>query len=86
MDALDGNAIAGHLFAHFGVEMTTATGACAHCGTEAQIAELRVYVRAPGAVARCHACGGVVVVIAEISGVSRVDYSCFKLTSASSAT
>ena len=86
MDALDGNAIAGHLFAHFGVEMTTATGACAHCGTEAQIAELQVYVRAPGAVARCRACGGVVIVIAEISGVSRVDYSCFKLTSASSST
>lgn len=86
MDALDGNAIAGQLFAHFGVEMTTATGACAHCGTTAQIAELRVYTRAPGTVVRCRACGQVVIVIAEIRGASRVDYSCFKLASASSST
>jgi hypothetical protein len=86
MEALDGNAIAGQLFVHFGVEMTTATGACAHCGTEAQIAELKVYTRAPGAVVRCRACGNVVIVIAEIRGALRVDYSCFRLTSASSST
>jgi hypothetical protein len=86
MDALDGNAIAGQLFEHFGVEMTTATGTCAHCGTESQIGELRVYARAPGAVVRCRTCGSVVIVIAEIRGVSRVDYSCFRLASASSST
>jgi uncharacterized Zn finger protein len=86
MDALDGNAIAGQLFAHFGVEMTTATGACAHCGAEAQVAELRVYTRAPGTVVRCRACGNVVIVIAELRGESRVDYTCFRLTSANSST
>lgn len=86
MDALDGNAIAGPLFAHFGLEMTTATGTCAHCGTETRIAELQVYARAPGVVVRCRGCGNVVIVIAEISGVSRVDCRYFRLTSASSST
>ena len=46
MDALDGNAIAGQLFEQFGSEMTTARGRCAHCGTEALIAELRGYTKA----------------------------------------
>jgi hypothetical protein len=86
MYALDGNAIAGPLYDHFGVEMTTATGACAHCGTRAQIAELQVYPRGPGTVARCRTCGKVVIVIVEIHGASRIDYSAFKLTSASSST
>jgi len=30
MDALDGNAIAGWLFEHFGSEMTTVVGRCRH--------------------------------------------------------
>lgn len=47
MDALDGNAIAGQLFEHFGTEMTTAWGSSAHCAATAQVAELRVYMRAP---------------------------------------
>ena len=86
MEALDGNAIAGQLREHFEVEMTTARGACAHCGTEAQIAELQVYMRAPGSVVRCRTCGNVVIVIAEIRGVQRVDHSYFRLASASSST
>ncbi len=65
MDALDGNSIGGALLAHFGVEMTTASGACAHCGAVAQIAELRVYRCAPAAVARCRSCSRVVLVIVE---------------------
>lgn len=86
MDALDGNAIAGQLYEYFGVEMTTAIGTCAHCGTEAQVGELQVYARAPGAVVRCRTCGSVVIVIVEIRGVSRVDRSYFRLASASSST
>lgn len=86
MDALDGNSIAGALFEHFGNEMTTATGACQHCGTRSQIAELSVYSRAPGMVARCRVCGNVVIVITQIHGASRVDHSYFKLASASSST
>jgi len=67
MDALDGNAIAGELFAAFGHEMTTALGTCASCGATSAIAELRVYISGPGTVARCPGCGGVVAVI-DMSG------------------
>src|SRR5690242_12343332 len=63
MEALDGNAIAGDLFEYFGGEMTTVTGSCRHCGARAQIAELQVYTKAPGMVARCRSCGSVVMVL-----------------------
>jgi hypothetical protein len=79
MDALDGNAIAGSLFAYFGTEMTTATGACGHCGASAQIGELRVYWRAPGTVVRCRDCGGVVLVIVETPDHLRIDTRDFRL-------
>jgi uncharacterized Zn finger protein len=72
MEALDGNAVAGQLFEVFGREMTVATGTCAHCGDAAQIAELRVFSRAPGTVVRCRSCGSVVIVLVEIRGVTRV--------------
>lgn len=74
-DALDGNAIAGHLFEAFGAEMTAATGVCASCGDVARLAELEVYLRAPGAVARCRTCGAVQVVLVRIRGVTCVDLS-----------
>ena len=38
MEALDGNAIGGLLVEVFGVEMTTATGACANCGATGSMA------------------------------------------------
>lgn len=79
MEPLDGNAIAGQLYELFGRDMTTARGACAHCGTEALIAELRVYTRAPGPVARCRHCGRVVFVVTEIRGETRIDLHSFKL-------
>jgi hypothetical protein len=79
MEPLDGNAIAGQLFEYFGVEMTTAAGTCAHCGARAQIAELRVYNRAPGAVVRCRRCGRVVMVLVDISGRTRVHMDGFRL-------
>jgi hypothetical protein len=68
MEPLDGNAIAGELFAHFGAEMTAVLGTCGHCGARGPIAELRVFGRAPGTVARCPACGNVVIVLAH-SGI-----------------
>jgi hypothetical protein len=68
MDALDGNAIAGALCDHFGHEMTMAHGRCTHCHTAWMFAELRVYIQAPGAVARCPACDEVVMVIVEARG------------------
>lgn len=76
MQALDGNAIAGALYEHFGHEMTTVIGACRHCGARAQIAELVVYLRGPGAVARCPSCANVVLVLVR----SRVDLEHFDLS------
>ncbi|HUO72157.1 MAG TPA: DUF6510 family protein [Solirubrobacteraceae bacterium] len=81
MEPLDGNAIAGALDAMFDAEMTTATGACRTCGHEAQVATLRVYVRAPGAVARCPRCGNVVFVLVEIRGQTRLHADGFELLS-----
>jgi Family of unknown function (DUF6510) len=73
MEALDGNAIGGLLLDVFGVEMTTATGVCAHCGAAGQVAELVVYLSAPGTVVRCRSCEGVLMVVVEARGVSCVD-------------
>ena len=73
MEALDGNAIGGLLLHVFGVEMTTATGVCAHCSAAGYVAELEVYVQAPGTVARCRSCRGVSMVLVEVRGITCVD-------------
>jgi Family of unknown function (DUF6510) len=73
VEALDGNAIGGLLLEVFGAEMTTATGTCGHCGAVAQVAELVVYLEAPGTVARCRTCESVLLVIVEARGVNCVD-------------
>jgi hypothetical protein len=75
MDALDGNAIAGLLHDVFGDEMTDAASRCSHCGDERPVAELVVYVRAPGTVVRCRTCASVVMVLVEVRGVTCVDLS-----------
>ena len=79
MEPLDGNAIGGALLEHFGTEMTTAAGACLHCGSVSQIAELHVYLRAPGAVVRCRRCSGVVIVIVTIGETTNVHLDAFEL-------
>jgi Family of unknown function (DUF6510) len=71
--ALDGNAIAGTLAQVFGGDMTTAIGVCGHCGADGAVAEVVVYTRAPGVVARCRACDGLLMVITEVHGVFCVD-------------
>jgi Family of unknown function (DUF6510) len=71
--ALDGNAIAGLLVDVFGTEMTTAKGTCASCGTSAQLAELAVYVRAPGTIVRCRNCESIVMVLVTIRDITCVD-------------
>jgi Zn finger protein HypA/HybF involved in hydrogenase expression len=63
---LDGNAIAGELFAAFGREMTDVVGKCRNCGTVSVVAELCVYLRAPGTVVRCPSCHAVVMVLVTI--------------------
>ena len=75
MDALDGNAIAGALFEHFGHDMTMAEVRCSHCKSTSLMAELRVYMKAPVAVSRCPVCNDVVMVIAHIRGGERFDMS-----------
>ena len=79
MDALDGNALAGPLFEHFGTEMTTVVGNCAHCGKPSQIAELVVYPRAPGPVVRCPHCGNIVIVLVTVRGTQSVDSTAFRM-------
>ena len=70
MDELDGNAIAGRLFAAFGEEMTTASTTCARCGTRSIVGELRAYLGGPGTVACCRSCDNTLIVLAEIRGVT----------------
>jgi Zn finger protein HypA/HybF involved in hydrogenase expression len=72
MEALDGNALAGSLYEAFGSEMTTVTGICRSCHQPSLIAEVRVYLRAPGAVARCPHCGSVVFVLVQGIGAPHV--------------
>jgi hypothetical protein len=79
MQALDGNAIAGPLLEFFGVDMTSAIGACAHCGATARIAELEVFLTAMGTVVRCRNCGQVVSVLVEIRGTTHVHLDGFRL-------
>jgi Family of unknown function (DUF6510) len=69
MDALDGNAIAGELFAVLGHEMTAVVGRCTSCGAMSAIAELRVYISGPGTVARCPGCASVAIVL--VRGAAR---------------
>jgi hypothetical protein len=73
MQALDGNAIGGLLLEVFGVELTTATGTCAGCGATAQVAELVVYLQAPGTVVRCRSCDNALMVIVDVRGRRCVD-------------
>jgi Family of unknown function (DUF6510) len=73
MDALDGNAIAGQLVEVFGAEMTTATVVCASCGASGAVAELMVYVQAPGTVVRCRSCKSVLMVLVTARGFTCVD-------------
>ena len=81
MDALDGNAIAGALFEHFGNEMTMAQVRCSHCKSTSLIAELRVYMKAPGTVARCPECDEVLIVIVDVRGTQRSDMSNMEMVS-----
>ena len=60
-DYVDGNMLAGVLGELFTMDVTTAVGTCASCGASGAIAQARVYPDAPGMVARCAACGAVLL-------------------------
>jgi len=73
MQRLDGNAIGGLLLEIFGTEMTMSTGVCGTCGATGPIAELHVYVRAPGAVVRCARCEAVLMKIVRAGNRAWLD-------------
>ena len=58
---LDGNAAAGALRELFAVDITTAISQCGGCGRTGVFAEARVYLDAPGMVARCSGCDDVLL-------------------------
>jgi hypothetical protein len=70
---VDGNALAGVFGELFAVEVTTAMGTCTFCGTRGAIAQTHVYGRGPGMVARCPACGGVLLRLAQGRGRTWLD-------------
>jgi len=73
MTTLDGNAIAGLLLEVFGEEMTTAMATCASCGASGEVARFVVYTQAPGTIARCAACGSVLMVVVSVREIRCVD-------------
>jgi hypothetical protein len=46
---------------------------CASCGASGVVAELEVYLRAPGIVVRCRSCKAVLMVLVTAYGVTCVD-------------
>lgn len=72
-ETLDGNTLAGALREVFAVDVTTARGRCAGCGRTSAVAEVTVYVDAPGAVGRCPGCDAVVLRLARGPGRAWLD-------------
>jgi len=70
---LDGNVLGGELGELFTVDITAATGQCASCGTVSAIAQTHVYTDAPGVVARCPSCGGVMLRLVRGRGRAWLD-------------
>lgn len=58
---LDGNAAAGALREIFAVDLTAAVTQCAGCKRTGVFAEARLYLDAPGMVARCPGCDDVLL-------------------------
>jgi hypothetical protein len=67
---LDGNAMAGLLGELFVDDVTDARGACASCGSIADMGEQHVYMypQSPGAVLRCARCESVLMVVVRTRG------------------
>lgn len=70
---VDGNAVAGMLAEATGADMTAVPGQCANCARVSVVAQLRAYVRAPGAVLRCPHCDHVVMRIVRTETATLVD-------------
>jgi hypothetical protein len=63
---LDGNAAGGELSRIFAIDIASAEGRCAHCGTTKRFAEAQVYMNGPGLVARCLVCGHILLRAANV--------------------
>ncbi|WTL51189.1 DUF6510 family protein (plasmid) [Streptomyces sp. NBC_01497] len=70
---VDGNALAGAFAELFTTDITVATTECAQCGCIGPVACLVVYADAPGYVARCQECGGVVLKLVRTPETARID-------------
>ena len=73
MEAVDGNAIGGLLAEVFGTEMTSAPTVCGNCGDARPVAELVVYLRAPGTIVRCRTCHNVLMAFVTVHDRMCVD-------------
>ena len=73
MEAVDGNAIGGLLHEVFSSEMTAAASVCGTCGDARPVAELVVYLHAPGTVVRCRTCDSMLMVFVTIHDRTCVD-------------
>jgi Family of unknown function (DUF6510) len=73
MEAVDGNAIAGLLREVFGTEMTGSRSVCGTCDDARPVAELVVYLQAPGTVVRCRTCDSVLMVFVTVHDRTCVD-------------
>ena len=69
----DGNALAGPLDGLIGPNVAAAVGCCAGCGRTGPMAEVRVFDRAPGVVARCPVCGQVLLRLVHGPGRAWLD-------------
>lgn len=70
---VDGNALAGPLGEVFAMDVTVAMARCASCGRTGPVAALRVYPNAPGLVARCAGCGGVMLRLVRAADAAWLD-------------
>lgn len=70
---LDGNAAAGALSELFAVDITAAITRCAACGQIGVFADSRVYMDAPGMVARCRGCDSVLVRVVTTGSETYLD-------------
>jgi Family of unknown function (DUF6510) len=69
----DGTALAGVLDDLIGPDVTAAVGCCAGCGRTGPMAEVRVFDRAPGVVARCPTCDQVLLRLVRGGGRAWLD-------------
>jgi hypothetical protein len=70
---LDGNVLAGPFAELFAVDVAAATTTCMGCGRRSRVAQLHVYVSAPGSVARCPGCEEPVIRYARTTNSAILD-------------